>query len=60
MNPENSWIGELDWKDGQPPKEYEFLSNEAYDENQCQYWYLKDNYDTKRYTYIDLLIKKVL
>ena len=60
MNPENSWIGELDWKDGQPPDDYEFLSNETYDENQCQYWYVTDNYDTERHTYIDLFIKRVL
>ncbi len=42
MNPKNSWIGDLDWKDGQPPHEYEFLSNEVYDENQCQYWHVTD------------------
>lgn len=35
LNPDISWIGQLDWKDGQPPKEYEFLSNDTNNENEC-------------------------
>ncbi len=60
MTPDISWIGDLDWKDGQPPEEYEFLSNEEYDENQRQYWYVTDTNDVQYHTYLDLVIKRVL
>ena len=60
MNPKNSWIGDLDWKDGQPPHEYEFLSNEVYDENQCQYWHVTDTDNVQYHILIQIQLLRRL
>ena len=63
MMPENSWVGELEWKDGVPIDdriELDFLDrrNDT-DETEC-YWLITDNWNFGVHTYISIEIKEVL
>ena len=63
MNPENSWVGELEWKDGIPADdkiELDFLDrrNDT-DETEC-YWLITDTWNFGTHTYISIEIKEVL
>ena len=59
MNPDNSWVGNLDWKNGLS-KQYEFFSNKSNDEKQSPFWYITDLYNPEMYVHIDLFSKEVL
>lgn len=63
MNPDNSWVGELEWENGVPKDdriELDFLDrrNDA-DETEC-YWMITDTWDYGVHTYISIEIKEVL
>ena len=51
-NPETSWVGELDWKDGQPTDDHIELyfcdRNDESEETEC-YWYISDNWECNTY-----------
>ena len=62
MDPENSWVGDLEWKDDVPQDdriELDFLDrrNDT-DETEC-YWLISDNWNGA-YTYISIQIREVL
>ena len=62
-NPENSWVGELVWKNGVPEDdkiELDFLDrrNDT-DETEC-YWLINDTWDFGVHTFISIEIKVVL
>lgn len=63
MKPENSWVGDLEWKDGIPADdkiELDFLDrrNDA-DETEC-YWLITDTWNFGTHTFISIEIKEVL
>ena len=63
MNPNNSWVGELEWENGVPKDdkiEFDFLDrrNDA-DETEC-YWLITDTWDYGIHIYISIEIKEVL
>ena len=63
MKPENSWVGDLEWKDGIPADdkiELDFLDrrNDA-DETEC-YWLIADTWNFGTHTFISIEIKEVL
>ena len=63
MKPENSWVGELDWKDGvlqDDTIELDFLDrrNDT-DETEC-YWMITDTWNYGVHTFISIEIKEVL
>ena len=63
MNPDNSWVGELEWENGVPKDdkiELDFLDrrNDT-DETEC-YWMITDTWDYGVRTYISIEIKEVL
>ena len=63
MDPENSWVGDLEWKDDVPQDdriELDFLDrrNDT-DETEC-YWLISDTWDFGTHTYISIEIKDVL
>ena len=63
MKPENSWVGELEWKDGVPQDdkvELDFLDrrNDT-DETEC-YWLITDTWNYGVHTFISIEIKEVL
>lgn len=62
MKPENSWVGELKWKDGTPEDEYielDYLDRRTdTDETEC-YWLISDNWNGA-YTNISIEIREVL
>lgn len=59
-NPDNSWVGNLDFDvDGEPIGHYEL---DFEDNNTCEsevWWHIEDKWDCRFYTKIDLLIKEV-
>ena len=62
MDPENSWVGDLEWKDDVPQDdriELDFLDrrNDT-DETEC-YWLITDKWNGA-YTYISIQIREVL
>lgn len=62
MNPDNSWVGELEWENGVPKDdkiELDFLDrrNDT-DETEC-YWMITDTWDYGIRTYISIEIKAV-
>ena len=63
MNPENSWVGDLEWKDGIPADdkiELDFLDRRSdTDETEC-YWLITDTWNFGTHTYISIEIKEVL
>ena len=62
MKPENSWVGELEWKDGIPADdkiELDFLDRRSdTDEAEC-YWLITDTWNFGTHTYISIEIKEV-
>lgn len=58
--PENSWVGNLDFDDdGEPIGHYEFDFEEN---NTCAsevWWRIEDKWDCRYYVYIDLLVLEV-
>ncbi|MDY4592377.1 MAG: hypothetical protein SO434_03135 [Eubacteriales bacterium] len=63
MNPQNSWVGELEWIEGVPQDdriEFDFLDqrNDA-DETEC-YWLITDTWNYGIHTFISIEIKEVL
>ena len=62
-NPDNSWVGELEWKNGVPADdkiELDFLDRRSdTDETEC-YWLIQDTWDFGIHTYISIEIKEVL
>ena len=62
-NPENSWVGELVWKNGVPEGdriELDFLDRRSdADETEC-YWLITDTWDFGVHTFISIEIKEVL
>ena len=60
--PENSWVGDLDFDDdGEPVSEHYELDYE--DNNTCEsevWWRIEDQWDSRYYVYIDLLVLEVL
>ena len=63
MNPDNSWIGELEWKNGVPKDdkiELDFLDRRSdTDETEC-YWMITDTWDYGIRTYTSIELKEVL
>lgn len=63
MNPENSWVGDIKWKDGVPVDdkiELDFLDRRSdTDETEC-YWLITDTWNFGVHTYISIEIKEVL
>ena len=63
MNPDNSWVGELEWKNGVPKDdkiELDFLDRRSdTDETEC-YWLITDTWDYGVHTFISIEIKEVL
>ena len=63
MNPDNSWVGELEWKNGVPKDdkiELDSLDRRSdTDETEC-YWLITDTWDYGVRTYISIEIKEVL
>ena len=63
MNPENSWVGELEWKDGvlQDDKvELDFLDRRNdIDETEC-YWLITNTWNYGVHTFISIEIKEVI
>lgn len=63
MNPDNSWVGELEWKDGVPQDgniELDFLDRRSdTDETEC-YWMITDTWTYGFHTFISIEIKDVL
>ena len=63
MKPENSWVGDLEWKDGIPADdkiELDFLDRHSdTDETEC-YWLITDTWNFGTHTYISIEIKEVL
>lgn len=61
-DPANSWIGEIEWKDGMPDDQYNFeffdRRNDT-DETEC-YWHIRDIWDYNVHTFISIEIKEVL
>ena len=59
--PENSWVGDLDFDDdGEPVSEHYELDYE--DNNTCEsevWWRIEDQWDSRYYVYIDLLVLEV-
>ena len=59
-NPDNSWVGNLDFDDdGEPIGHYEL---DFEDNNTCEsevWWHIEDKWDCRYYTKIDLLVKEV-
>ena len=63
MNPDNSWVGELEWENGVPKDdkiELDFLDrrNDT-DETEC-YWMITDTWDYGVHTFISIELKEVL
>ena len=63
MNPDNSWVGELEWENGVPSDdriELDFLDrrNDT-DETEC-YWLISDIWNYNTHTFITIEIKEVL
>mgnify|MGYP001771358663 FL=1 len=63
MNPDNSWVGALDWENGVPKDdriELDFLDrrNDT-DETEC-YWLISDTWNYNTHTFISIEIKEVL
>lgn len=63
MNPDNSWVGELEWENGVPSDdriELDFLDcrNDT-DETEC-YWLISDTWNYNTHTFITIEIKEVL
>lgn len=63
MNPQNSWVGELEW-DNDVPKddniEFDFLARRSdSDETEC-YWMITDTWNYGVHTFISIEIKEVL
>lgn len=58
--PENSWVGNLDFDDeGEPIGHYEL---DYEDNNTCKsevWWRIEDQWDSRYYVYIDLLVLEV-
>ena len=58
--PENSWVGNLDFDDeGEPIGHYELYYE---DNNTCEsevWWRIEDQWDSRYYVYIDLLVLEV-
>lgn len=58
--PENSWVGDLDFDDdGEPVGHYEL---DFEDNNTCEsdvWWRIEDQWDSRYYVYIDLLVLEV-
>ena len=58
--PENSWVGNLDFDDdGEPIGHYEL---DFEDNNTCEsevWWRIEDKWDSRYYVYIDLLVLEV-
>ena len=58
--PENSWVGNLDFDDeGEPIGHYEL---DYEDNNTCEsevWWRIEDQWDSRYYVYIDLLVLEV-
>ena len=63
MKPENSWVGDLGWKDDIPADdkiELDFLDRRSdTDETEC-YWLITDTWNFGTHTYISIEIKEVL
>ena len=59
--PENSWVGNLDFDDdGEPVSKHYELDYE--DNNTCEsdvWWRIEDQWDSRYYVYIDLLVLEV-
>lgn len=62
-NPDNSWVGELEWKNGVPADdkiELDFLDRRSdTDETEC-YWLITDTWDFGIHTFISIEIKEAL
>lgn len=63
MNPQNSWVGELEW-DNDVPKddniEFDFIARRSdSDETEC-YWMITDTWNYGVHTFISIEIKEVL
>ena len=63
LYPDNSWVGELEWKNGVPKDdkiELDFLDRRSdTDETEC-YWLITNTWDYGVHTYISIEIKEVL
>lgn len=59
LNPELSWVGELDWENGKPVGNYSLWSKDSSDKEQVLYWHILDNWNGK-YSYINLYIMGVM
>lgn len=62
-NPDNSWVGELEWENDHPKDdriELDYLDrrNDS-DETEC-YWLITDTWDFGVHTFISIEIKEVL
>ena len=63
MNPDNSWVGTLEWENDVPKDdkiELDFLDrrNDT-DETEC-YWLISDTWNYNTHTFISIEIKEVL
>lgn len=58
MNPDNSWVGNIEWENGIPQDHYE-LNNKDDNPEENLYWHIEDTWDYNYHTFIDLRIKEV-
>ena len=59
LNPDLSWVGEIEWKDDIPLGPYSFSYNDNPDTKQELHWHIRDDWDDK-YSYINLRILEVM
>lgn len=63
MNPQNSWVGEIEWNNNIPKDdkiEFDFLDQRNNtDETEC-YWMVTDTWNYGVHTFITIEIKEVL
>lgn len=58
MNPDNSWVGNIEWENGIPQDHYELNSKDGKPKENL-YWHIEDTWDYNYHTFIDLRIMEV-
>ncbi len=60
LNPDNSWVGDIEWNDeGQPTEHYIFEYDDDNSNENEVYWHITDEWDWYKHTFIDLIIKEI-
>lgn len=62
-DPERSWFGVLEWKNGRPTDDHiklGFYDRKGESEETECYWYISDNWGSNTYTDISILVREML